>query len=50
MDNLAWPQVQGHHNTYANYCGPALPNPACQLSLWEETGVHGGNPRPSAER
>ncbi len=21
---------------YANYCGPALPNPPCQLSLWEE--------------
>ena len=27
-----------------------LPNPPCQLSLWEETGVPGGNPRLSAER
>ncbi len=36
---------------YANYCGPALPNPPCQLScMWEETGVPGENPRPSAER
>ncbi len=34
---------------YANYCGPALPNPPCQLSLWEETGVPGENPRPSAQ-
>ena len=24
---------------YANYCGPALPSPPCQLCLWEETGV-----------
>jgi hypothetical protein len=30
--------------------GPFLPNPPCQLSLWEETGVPGGNPRLSAER
>jgi hypothetical protein len=35
---------------YANYCGPFLPNPPCQLSMWEETGVPGGNPRLSAER
>ncbi len=35
---------------YANYCGPALPNQPCQHSLWEETGVPGENPRPSAER
>ncbi len=35
---------------YANYCGPALPNPPCQPSLWEETGVLGADPRPSAER
>jgi hypothetical protein len=27
-----------------------VPNPPCQLSLWEETGVPGGNPRLSAER
>jgi hypothetical protein len=27
-----------------------LPNPPCQLSLWEETGVPGENPRLSAER
>ena len=26
------------------------PNPACQLSLWEETGGRGENPRLSAER
>ena len=32
---------------YASYCGPFLP---CQLSLWEETGVPGENPRLSAER
>ena len=25
-------------------------NPPCQLSLWEETGVPGENPRLSAER
>ena len=25
-------------------------NPPCQLSLWEETGVAGENPRLSAER
>ena len=31
--------------------GPfCLYNPPCQLSLWEETGVPGGNPRLSAER
>jgi hypothetical protein len=30
--------------------GPFLPNPPCQLSLWEETGVPGENPRLSAER
>ena len=24
-------------------CGPLLPNPTCQLSLLEETGVPGGN-------
>ena len=30
--------------------GPFLPNPPCQLSLWEETGVPGGNPQLSAER
>jgi hypothetical protein len=29
---------------------PFLPNPPCQLSLWEETGVPGENPRLSAER
>jgi hypothetical protein len=27
-----------------------VPNPPCQLSLWEETGVPGKNPRLSAER
>jgi hypothetical protein len=27
-----------------------VPNPFCQLSLWEETGVPCGNPRLSAER
>jgi hypothetical protein len=26
------------------------PNPTCQLSLWEETGAPGENPRLSAER
>jgi hypothetical protein len=30
--------------------GPFVSNPPCQLSLWEETGVPGGNPRLSAER
>ena len=25
------------------------PNPPCQLSLWEETGVPGENPQLSAE-
>ena len=30
--------------------GPFLPNSPCQLSLWEETGVPGENPRLSAER
>jgi hypothetical protein len=43
---------QGHHNSicqllWALFC---LPNPPCQLSLWEETGVPGGNPRLLAER
>ena len=28
----------------------ANPNPPCQLSLWEETGAPGENPRLSAER
>jgi hypothetical protein len=28
----------------------SLPNPPCQLSLWEETGAPGENPRLSAER
>jgi hypothetical protein len=49
---LALPTRAGspqQHN-YANYCGPFLPNSPCQLSLWEETGVPGGNPRLSAER
>jgi hypothetical protein len=27
-----------------------VPNPPCQLSLWEETGVPGENPRLSVER
>ena len=27
-----------------------VPNPPCQLSLWEETGVPGENTRLSAER
>jgi hypothetical protein len=27
-----------------------VPNPPCQLSLWEETGVPGENPRLSTER
>ena len=31
-------------------CRPVLPNPPCQLSLWEETGVPGKNPRLSAKR
>ena len=35
---------------WANYCGPVLPNPPCQLSLWEENGVPAENPRLSAER
>jgi hypothetical protein len=26
------------------------PNPSCQLSMWEETGAPGENPRLSAER
>ena len=34
----------------ANYCGPVLPIPPGQLSLWEETGVPRENPRLSAER
>ena len=29
----------------ANYCGLLLPNPLCQLSLLEETGLPGENPR-----
>ena len=34
-----------------NYCGSFyLIHPACQLSLWEKTGVPGENPRLSAER
>jgi hypothetical protein len=28
----------------------ANPNPSCQHSLWEETGVRGENPRLSVER
>ena len=50
---LALPTRAGSPQTaYANYCGPFLPNPPCQLSLWEETGVPGarGNPQLSAER
>jgi hypothetical protein len=35
---------------YANYCGPFLPNPLCQFSMWEETGVPGENPQRPAER
>jgi hypothetical protein len=33
--------------TFLNY---VYPNPPCQLSLWEETGAPGENPRLSAER
>jgi hypothetical protein len=48
---LALPTRAGSPATaYANYCGPFLPNPPCQLSLLEETGVPGENPRLSAER
>ena len=34
---------------WTNCCGPVVRNPPCQLSLWEETGVPGENPRLSAE-
>ena len=27
--------------SYDIYCGPRLPNPPCQLSLWEESGLPG---------
>ena len=47
---LASPQGQGHHNSVSQLLGPVLPNPPSQLSLWEETGVPGENPRLSAER
>ena len=36
--------------SYLQLIGDTQPNPPCQLSLWEETGVLGENPRPSAER
>jgi hypothetical protein len=41
---------QGHHNSICQSLWALLPNPPCQLSLWEGTGVPGGNPRLSAER
>jgi hypothetical protein len=41
---------QGHHNSICQLLWALLPNPPCQLSLWEETGVPGENPRLSAER
>ena len=41
---------QGHHNSICQLLWAFLPNPPCQLSLWEETGLPGGNPRLSAER
>ena len=49
---LVLPQGLGHHNSICSYCGPVLLNPPwpCQLSLWEKTGVPGGNPRLSTER
>jgi hypothetical protein len=42
---------QGHHNSICQLLWALfLPNPPCQLYLWEETGVLGENPRLSAER
>jgi hypothetical protein len=38
------------HNSICQSLWALLPNPPCQLSLWEETGVPGGNSRLSAER
>ena len=35
---------------YTNYSWPALLNPPCPLSLWEETRVPGEKLRLSAER
>ena len=47
---LTSPQGQGHHNSVSQLLWPRITYPPCQLSLWEETGVPGENPRLSAER
>ena len=40
----------GHHNSVSQLLwARIIPNPPCQLSLWEQTGVPGENPRLSAE-
>ena len=39
---------QGHHNSICQLQWALLPNPPCQLSLWDETGVPGENPRPAS--
>jgi hypothetical protein len=42
---LALQLGQSHHNSICQLLWALLPNPPCQLSLWEETGVPGENPR-----
>ena len=50
---LAYPQEQGHHNSMSQSLWARMTyltlSPCRQLSLWEETGVPGENPRLSAE-
>jgi hypothetical protein len=38
------------YNNCDYFLNCVYPNPPCQLSLWEETGAPGENPRLSAER
>ena len=47
---LTSPQGQGHHNSVSQLLWARITYPPCQLSLWQETGVPGENPRLSAER
>ena len=45
--------IQDRHFSGKNCCYQCVscyPNPPCQLSLWEETGAPGENPRLSTER
>lgn len=36
-------QEQSQHISVSQFCRPISPNPTCQLSLWEEIRIAGGN-------